>query len=745
MDLLKKFDELNNRLSTLLEENKELKRQNKNFQEENHVLKEKLNERDYENLQEENKKLKQHVLNLEHQKNDQLRKYKNLQEENKSLNMKETQFQQHIQNLEKQKSEQFEIFSQNLEKALGKLRLDDLHEDNVNNPQKDFILSSDELDEDNVNDPKKDESLDYMKDSTIQKVTIKKVIHPIDKSSFNKDNIRVVVGLDFGTTYSGFSYCHVADSENITTNDQWPENFGNLKTNTVLQYDYEYDRVESWGLPALAKRPSRRKNENRKRPVELFKLHLGNLSENLKPKLPIDFDYKKAITDYLREIGKLIKETIELRFQGIDFHKHVLLVLTVPMEYLEEDIAIMRECVYEAELIAKRCSNKLQFTTESEAAAIYCMQNVLKEHDLLTSGKTIMIVDCGGGTVDLTIHKLIGNNQLSEITEGTGDFCGSTFIDNEFIGFLRKKLGIDAINSFRDSCYSQFQSMIQEFCQRVKLPFTGDDLVFSYELDIEITAPVLLQYIDKETRFKMEENEWLFEINYEDIKAMFDPVVDRIIRLIHLQLSNAREECSAMFLVGGFSESKYLQKRIKQEFQREVKNISVPKNPIAATSRGAALYGFSLFNSKNDNMKVTRCIIATRILKYTYGIKVRNYWLEGDPIERKIRDGRIDRFHCIAKRGIQVNANEEFTTFFTPLSPMQTRVCFKIYYTKEYSAKYCDEPGMNLLGKLIIDLSGSGHLDKLLFGVSFGQMEFAITVKNETSGQYCRTKFEIDI
>jgi hypothetical protein len=75
---------------------------------------------------------------------------------------------------------------------------------------------------------------------------------------------------------------------------------------------------------------------------------------------------------------------------------------------------------------------------------------------------------------------------------------------------------------------------------------------------------------------------------------------------------------------------------------------------------------------------------------------------------------------------------------------MQTKVCFKIYYTKEFSAKYCDEPGMKLLGKLIIYLPGSGHLDKLLFGFSFGQLEFAVTVKNETNGQYCRTKFEID-
>ena len=52
-----------------------------------------------------------------------------------------------------------------------------------------------------------------------------------------------------------------------------------------------------------------------------------------------------------------------------------------------------------------------------------------------------MIVDCGGGTVDLTTRKLLINDQLGEITERAGDFCGSTFIDVEFIKYLRKIIG----------------------------------------------------------------------------------------------------------------------------------------------------------------------------------------------------------------------------------------------------------------------------------------------------------------
>src|SRR5437763_15008051 len=100
-----------------------------------------------------------------------------------------------------------------------------------------------------------------------------------------------------------------------------------------------------------------------------------------------------------------------------------------------------------------------------------------------------MIVDCGGGTVDLTTRTLVGENRLGEITERIGDFCGSTFIDRKFIEFLRGKLGANAINKLIESHSDQIQLMDHQFCRRVKIPFTGDNTGFSYELDIEEYAP----------------------------------------------------------------------------------------------------------------------------------------------------------------------------------------------------------------------------------------------------------------
>ncbi|CAG8550574.1 13091_t:CDS:2 [Acaulospora morrowiae] len=560
-------------------------------------------------------------------------------------------------------------------------------------------------------------------------------------------DIRVVVGLDFGTTYSGFTYRHV-DGDRYITNDRWPGERGQcqFKTNTVLQYEENLTDVKAWGYPALSKRPSSRSDKNeRTYVVELFKLHLGDLDEEHRRRLSTVVDYKKAITDYLREIGMCMKRTVESEWEGIEFLKHALLVITVPAEYPEGAKAIMRECAYNAGLIADKKSEQLQFTTEPEAAAIYCMDN-LREHDLETSGTIFMIVDCGGGTVDLTTRKLLDKDRLGEITVRAGDYCGSTFIDAEFIKYLREELG-EVMDMLENSYYGQMQYMIQEFCRHVKLPFTGDDPDFSFIMNLEEVAPILSLYASDEVKRKMDEKEWMIRLDYATIKSMFDPVVERILRMISAQLDNCREKCSIMFLVGGFGQSVYLQNRIKQEFLRHrVDNISVPTNPIAAISRGAAIYGQS-FRHIDDtiNMNGLKFIIDSRVLKFTYGVKILSAWKPGDPPERN--NGFLYRFYTIVRKGTEVKTDEEFSADnFCPCFPFQKTGLFEIYYTREYDANFIDEPGMKLLGKLKIDWPDVelGTKRPTTFKLTFGRMEITATANNRINGQTYQTTLEIN-
>jgi hypothetical protein len=310
-----------------------------------------------------------------------------------------------------------------------------------------------------------------------------------------------------------------------------------------------------------------------------------------------------------------------------------------------------------------------------------------------------MIVDCGNSTIDLTTRKLVRNDplQLGKVTAHIRDIFGGNFIDNEIIKFLREILGACAIDQLIENHYGQLQYMVEIFHQRIIGFFAGDNMEFQYCLDIEEYAPNLLQYISEETRKIMEDNQWIVDINYNDIRKILDTFIDRIIRLIHVQLSNNKEICSAIFITGEHCEIKYLQNRIREEFNRTVKTISVPVRPIIAIERGSVIYGLSII-SNNIEFDDLKFVISSRILKYTYGIQYN-----GRDIET--RDSKNRKYKTLVKRGTKVTSDDTFSFNFKPESN-QTIESFAIYYTQNYDVEYSDELGMKLLGILNIDLLG---------------------------------------
>src|SRR6266540_3090942 len=251
-----------------------------------------------------------------------------------------------------------------------------------------------------------------------------------------------------------------------------------------------------------------------------------------------------------------------------------------------------------------------------------------------------MVVDCGGGTVDLTVRRLLSEDRLAETTERSGDFCGGTYVDDEFLKYLENRVGKPAMNKLREKHYNQINYLVHKFfCPEIKIPFAGDRSKFkNIELDIEKKCPALKQYVTGSERQQLsDEDEWLIDLDFDTVKSFFDPVINKILRLIEMQLSKC-PDCSVMFLVGGFSESKYVQSRIRQRFANqleiasrladhfffffkvkiEIHNFSiiiVPPNPAAAIVRGACEYGL--------DMKT----VTTRVLKWSYGVLISPEWV----------------------------------------------------------------------------------------------------------------------
>ena len=140
---------------------------------------------------------------------------------------------------------------------------------------------------------------------------------------------RVIVAIDFGTTFSGFAFALVSDPKNIYPNYDWTDApVPYAKTKTVLAYNLAENcgrnkrrrdpELASWGWPAFLAHKERLATGNARYTgasaaggnsgygfCERFKLYLSHQHRGGQiPALPEGVTVQSAIADYLRALGK---------------------------------------------------------------------------------------------------------------------------------------------------------------------------------------------------------------------------------------------------------------------------------------------------------------------------------------------------------------------------------------------------------------------------------------------------------
>jgi hypothetical protein len=428
--------------------------------------------------------------------------------------------------------------------------------------------------------------------------------------------------------------------------------------------------------------------------------------KNLKeiPKLPKGIPLETVITDYLRGLGKVIKKRIQERWGGVNqgestesaagdstegdstesnagkfqYPDQVRFVVTVPVEWTPDAKGNMLTYLAAADVIPDRSFPNVEFITESEAAAIHCL-NISDEYNL-TEGDTYIVLDCGGGTCDATTRQILEDNKIGEVSESDASTPGGNSVDVKFLKLLANRIGIDAgrMDEIRQKNYKVIRNLIHHIFWPVKFAFDGDSKNFrTFRVDIEDDCPKLRRLAQSKRSGK--NHNWVATFSYEDIKNLFDKAVDGVLSLLRRQIAAApRHEIKTVFLVGGFGASPYLRKRIEDEFGKSNFEIVVPKRPLSAVMRGAIDYGLN-FETKRDSPSYgVNKTVESRILRNTYGV------LAFDPISLLLRGIPIV-FSPIARRGDRVKSEKTFTEEYM-VEPHQPIADLSIYYTHEYDA-----------------------------------------------------------
>jgi hypothetical protein len=157
-----------------------------------------------------------------------------------------------------------------------------------------------------------------------------------------------------------------------------------------------------------------------------------------------------VMTDYLTEVAACVRRDIESKRDRDTVGKFPMdFVITHPAKWDDRAKNLTFRAVNTAfEHVFPELETKLgniYLATEPEACAHYTMRSGQDEGiRSLRRGDCFMVVDAGGGTVDLVsyrVDEVAPHFRVTKVTEVSGGQCGATCVDNDFLyNFLPRKL-----------------------------------------------------------------------------------------------------------------------------------------------------------------------------------------------------------------------------------------------------------------------------------------------------------------
>ena len=316
----------------------------------------------------------------------------------------------------------------------------------------------------------------------------------------------------------------------------------------------------------------------------------------------------------------------------------------------------------------------------------------------------------------------------------TGGPIGGTTVDTAFETFLETIGGEGILKTFKDSCMEDYLLLFSEF--EAKKRDGG-------ESKVRVTIPLELERLIKEKR-KMTINKILEDSVYKGvvkynnnkkmifeasvIKSFFREAIDGVIKCLEDILNiESCADLSNIIMVGGFSESKLIQRSLRDKFKSH--RFLIPDEPGLAVLKGAVYFG----HIPNG--------ISRRVSRYTYGVQICRKFKKEDPESRKIVLGGSERcmgvLHPIIRRGERIEAGKEYLHSFQAFKNRDGKFKCGFYVSDKREPKFVDDKDCRLLGTLTIDIPNTKKENPPELEETFilGETELRFRAKLIGSGQ----------
>lgn len=361
------------------------------------------------------------------------------------------------------------------------------------------------------------------------------------------------------------------------------------------------------------------------------------------------------------------------------------------------------------------------------------------------AGTRYMVVDCGGGTVDLTVHEMEDSGTLKELYKASGGAWGAIGVDREFENLLVRIFGIDFVVSFKNTKPAAWVDLMIAFeaKKRTASPSKANPLNISLPFSfIEHYNKLKGQTVEHAIKkFGNRDIKWsaqgMLRLSPTAMHALFEPVMRDIVSHINDLLKKPElDMVKFMFLVGGFAESPLLQNEIRRAFSSKVRVI-IPQDVGLTILKGAVMFGLD------------PTVVRVRRSALTYGVGVLNKFIPGKhpPEKRTKKDGIewcTDIFDTFVTTDQSVALGEKVTRSYTPAKSYQTSTVIGIYCSEKEHVMFTSDPGVQRCGELYLempDITG-GKSRELQATMMFGDTEIKVEAVDCTSGKTAIAKID---
>ncbi|XP_062588781.1 heat shock 70 kDa protein 12B-like [Saccostrea cucullata] len=475
----------------------------------------------------------------------------------------------------------------------------------------------------------------------------------------------------------------------------------------------------------------------------------GNLSEP-----PDDFD-----DDDDKKDDPIGHETSALGNEDISsWSADILWVLTVPAIWSDEAKQFMREAAIQAGIQ----DDHLVLALEPESAALLCKQLALTKAAqdinirMFDPGSKFMVVDCGGGTVDVTSYEVKENSSLKELHCASGDAVGGTNVDKLFFDLINSIFGEDIVNKFKCNSPSDWLELLRSFEVKKKgigkeninnekaEPVTFSNLgdlfkEFAKSNENKSVATQIQEMGLKKKIKKFSSAKLRIDENFLIEKVFQGPIEDVTNHLKELFTKEEIADIGIILLVGGFSECPLLQKAIQSQFRD--KKVINPREGSVAVMKGAVLFGHSPENlvrkAIEKGLEVTPITTESIIRKSKayYGVATDVPFIEGEhlPLYRSMnQEGEIvctDVFDCLIKKNQELEIGK--TIIEKRFNSSTSHKANVEIYRANSDVQYCNNEGCKIIGHIRAVFEDDCFLpERRIFKV---QLHFGFTEKIATA------------